>query len=51
MGMGEKPRNTKMNVKNKEKFHVWLPFHPSIYEMEADCFPVSGNTENKPDLP
>ena len=48
MGMGEKPRNTKTNAKTKEKFPVWLPSHPPVYEMEADCFPV---TENKPDLP
>ena len=50
MGMGEKPRNIQ-NTKTKEKFPVWLPSHPPVYEMGADCFPVSENTENKPDLP
>ena len=35
-----------------KKSPVWLPSHPTVYEkMEADCFPVSKNTENKPDLP
>ena len=38
-------------VKPRKKIHVWLPSHPPVYEMEADCFPVSDNTENKPDLP
>ena len=47
--MGEKPRNIqKTNTKTKEKIPVWLPSHSLVYEMEADCFPVS---ENKPDLP
>ena len=49
MGMREKSRNTK--TKPRKKFPVWLPSHPSFYEMEADCFTVSENTENKPDLP
>ena len=63
--MGEKPRNM-YNTKNKEKFPVFLQYEkfPVFlqYEkqgkiprfptkMEADCFPVSENTENKPDLP
>ena len=52
MGMGEKPQNIqKTNTKTKEKFPVWLPSHPPVYEMEADNFPVSQNTENKPVLP
>ena len=46
MRMGEKLRNTKTKSKTKEKFPVWLPSHPLVYEMEADCFLVS---ENKPD--
>ena len=51
MGMGGKPRNM-YKRKPRKKFPVWLPSHPPIYEkMEADCFPVSENTENKPDLP
>ena len=52
MGMGENTRNVqKTNTKNKENFPVWSPSHPHVYEMEADCFPVSENSENKPDLP
>ena len=34
-----------------EKFPVWLPSHPAFYNMETDCFLVSENAENKPDLP
>ena len=34
-----------------KKIPVWLPSHLPVYEMEADCFPVSENTENKPNLP
>ena len=33
--------------KQRKKFPIWLPSHPPVYEMEADCFPVS---ENKPTL-
>ena len=51
MGMGEKPEIQKTNSKQKKKFPVWLPSHPPFYEMVADCFPVSENTENKLDLP
>ena len=50
MGMGEKPRNIQ-KTKQRKKFLVWLLSHPTVYEVEADCFPVSENTENKPDLP
>ena len=45
LGMGEKKTETN---KNKEK--IWLPSHPCFNDMEADCFPVSENAENKPDL-
>ena len=47
MGMGEKPRNIqKTNTKNKGKnSSVWLPSHPPVSEMKADCFPVSENTK------
>ena len=47
----EKPRNI-CKAKTKEKIprSVALP-SPVFKEMEADCFPVSENTENKPDLP
>ena len=37
--------------KTAKKFPVWLPSYPPFYDMEADCFSVSKNTENKPDLP
>ena len=36
-----------MKAKTKEKIP---PIHP-FAKMEADCFPVSENTENKPNLP
>ena len=45
MGMGEKTE------RECKKIPVWLPSHPLVYDMEADYFPVSENTENKPDLP
>ena len=48
----KKPRNAiRRKKKTKENFPVWLLSHPRVYEMVADCFPVSENTENKPDLP
>ena len=37
LGMGEKPRNM-YNTKNKEKFPVWLPFHPPVYENGGQLF-------------
>ena len=49
MGMGEKPQNIR-KAKSRKNFPVWLPSHPPVYEMEADCFPVSENIENKLDL-
>ena len=49
MGIGEKPRNIQ-KTKQRKKFPIWLPSHPPIYKMEADSFPMSENTENKPDL-
>ena len=49
MGMGEKPWNIQ-KTKQRKKFPVWLPSHPPIDEVEDSCFPVSENTENKPDL-
>ena len=36
--------------RNKGKNSPFGCPHP-VYEVEADCFPVSKNTENKPDLP
>ena len=50
MGMGEKPRNIqKYKNENKGKIPSLVAL-PST-KMDADCFPVSENTENKPDLP
>ena len=54
MRWGWEKKNPKDNAKmkeNKERIPVWLPYHPPFYDMEADCFPMSENTENKPDLP
>ena len=36
--------------KNAKKIPVWLPSHLPFYTLEADCFSVSKNTENTPDL-
>ena len=48
----EKINKKKRKDGTKEKiFPVWLPSYFPVYEMEADCFPVSENTENKPGLP
>ena len=40
MGMGEKLR----------KIACLVALQSPFYDMEADCFSVSKNTENKPDL-
>ena len=50
-GDGRKKNQKTKNETKEQIFPVWLPSHPPVYEMEADCFPVSENTENKPDLP
>ena len=52
MRIGEKKNRKRMQkrIKKRKKFPVWLPSHPHFYDMEAYCFPVSKNTENKPDL-
>ena len=44
------PEIQKQMRKPRKRFPILLPSHPPVYEMEADCFPVSENTENKPDL-
>ena len=41
----------KKRLKTRKKFPVWFLSHPSFYDMEADCFPMSENAENKADLP
>ena len=40
-GDGRKIQKTKQ----RKKFPVWLPSHLPVYEVEADCFPVSKITE------
>ena len=50
-GDGRKTPKYKNEYETKEKIPIRLPSHSPFYEMEADCFPVSKNTENKPDLP
>ena len=51
MGMGEKPRNTKTNTKQRKKIPRLVVPHPPFYEMEANCFQVFESTENKSDPP
>ena len=48
-GDGRKKPKKKWN-KTKEKFPLWLPSHPPVFDIEADCFLVSEGSENKPDL-
>ena len=43
VGDGKKNRN--------EKIPCLVALPSPIYDMEADCFPVSENAENKPDPP
>ena len=52
MRMGEKktPKNKSNEIKEKIRRLVALP-SPRLRKVEAGCFPVSENTENKPDLP
>ena len=50
MGVGEKTRNM-CKRKTKENPPFGCPPIPPSTKMEADCFPVSENTENKQDLP
>ena len=52
VGMGEKKNRNMYKAKAKEKIPRLVALPSPVYEkMEADCFPVSENTENKPDLP
>ena len=37
--------------KQRKKFTAFLHSHHPVYEMEADCFPMSENTENEPNRP
>ena len=45
MGDGRRTPKEKIKIELKKHAFGW------IYKMEADCFPVSLGTENKPDLP
>ena len=51
MGMGEKHRNIQKTKQRKNIPRLVALPSPRLYEVEADCFPVSENTENKPNLP
>ena len=52
MGMrGKKPKYIQSENQGKNPTFGCPPIPPSMKKMEADCFPVSENTENKPDLP
>ena len=51
MGMRENPWNIQKTKQRKKKFPVWLPSHPPVYEVEADCFPASENTEKSQTYP
>ena len=51
-GDGRKKPKIYTKRKTRKKSPIWLPCHPAVYEkMEVDCFPVSENTKNKPNLP
>ena len=51
-GDGRKnPKNKKHETKEKDFPPFGCPPIPPSTKMEADCFPVSKNTENKLDLP
>ena len=49
-GDGRKKNETK-KTKPRKNSPFGYPTIPPSTKMEADCFPVSENTENKPDLP
>ena len=48
---GNERKTPKCNKKNQGKIPRLFALPSHVYEIEADCFPVSENTENKPDLP
>ena len=45
------PRNERTKPRKRFSPFGCPPIPPPIYEMKADCFSVSENTENKPNLP
>ena len=36
---GDGRKNPEIYTETKEKSPVWLPSHPPVYKLEADCFP------------
>ena len=50
-GWEKKHKNEKHKTKEKDFLRLVAFLPPPVYDMEANCFPVSENTENKPDLP
>ena len=49
-GDGRKTPKYIQSEKQRKDFPFGCPPIPPSTKMEADCFPVSKNTENKPDL-
>ena len=49
-GLEKNPEIYKRRNKGKNSPFSWTPI-PAVYEVEAGCFPMSENTENKLDLP
>ena len=47
----KKPRKTKSNEIKEKVPRLVAPPLPRLLKVEAGCFPVWENTENKPDLP
>ena len=50
-GRKKTPKKNEKTKPRKRFSPFWLPFPPPSTKLEADCFSVSENTANKPDLP
>ncbi len=50
-GLEKKKQKDKDETKEQRFSPFGFPPIPPSTKMKADCFPVSENTENKPDLP
>ena len=48
---GNGRKTMKYKNENKERIPRLVNLPTTVYKMEADCFPVPENAENKPDLP
>ena len=48
---GRENRENEKRMKPRKNSLFGCPPIPPYTKMEADCFPVSENTENNPDLP